>query len=96
MQVLTNETEKLKWDDSGSRDSSVNAANKINEKVHLLFLADSCRMPPYATSAITIHQSHKVLYTFSEYFPTLPLLVHVFTAITMELFVCQENFFAMM
>jgi hypothetical protein len=50
----------------------------------------------YATSAITIHQSPKVLYTFSEYFPTLPLLVHVFTAITMELFVCQENFFAMM
>jgi hypothetical protein len=45
MQVLTNETEKFKWDDSGIRDS-VNAANKINGKVHLLFLADSCRLPP--------------------------------------------------
>jgi hypothetical protein len=46
MQVLTNESEKFKWDDSGIRDSSVNAANKINGKVHLLFLADYCRMPP--------------------------------------------------
>jgi hypothetical protein len=46
MPVLTNETEKFKWDDSGIRDSSVNAANKINGKVHLFFLADSFTMPP--------------------------------------------------